>query len=208
MASQLPNWLMSLLKTQPPVNTADLADKSKNNGTSLAPQDEVTVKIPLYKVEFGGDVEGVDYIPIKNPTAQRYDVTSPYGWRIHPVTGAKKFHKGIDLLMPVGTPFLAPERGQVITAGYTDDGGGRRVVLLHRAIWTCRRYDFYTAYFHLSKILCAAGGTIEIGQDIGLSGGETTDPQAGLTTGPHGHLETRLLIGYASIKPILCWTSA
>lgn len=167
--------------------------------------EEIKIIVPLYTVPFGGAVEGVDYIPVEAPTAFRCDITSEYGWRIHPVTKIRKFHKGIDLNLPRPTEMFTRNRAQVITADFKDDGGGRRVVLLHFNKWTHRTYSFYTAYFHLSEILVKPGDVVEAGTVVALSGGDPTDKMSGLTTGFHGHFETRKVDGYEPVRPIIYW---
>src|SRR5262245_47924235 len=70
-----------------------------------------------------------------------FRVSSPFGMRVHPLTGAYRMHNGIDVAMPVGTPLYAPEDGLVVATGYSRStgkfiklkhaGDGRFTVLMH-----------------------------------------------------------------------------
>lgn len=100
-------------------------------------------------------------------------VTSPFGWRIHPVTGARDFHGAIDLACPVGTPVHAAWAGRVARLGRTG-GGGLSVSLDHG-------FQVRTTYAHLSRFLVAPGQLVQRGQVVALSGA------TGQVTGPHLH---------------------
>ena len=67
-------------------------------------------------------------------TAQAIDfpVTSPFGWRIHPISGQWKFHAGVDLGYEYGSYIGSLFDGQVITAGNLDDGYGNQVLIYQR----------------------------------------------------------------------------
>ena len=106
------------------------------------------------------------------------DITSPFGWRIHPVLGTRHHHNGIDLDVPVGTTVRAAAPGTVHQI-YDDPGGyGTAVVLTHAD-------GYLTIYGHLSSVLVSAGQYVEVGQPIAESG------NTGLSTGPHLHFEIR-----------------
>lgn len=104
-------------------------------------------------------------------------VTSPFGWRIHPITGTYRFHSGVDLGYEYGTPVPALFDGEVVQAGNYDDGYGNQVLLYHPD------YDCYTRYGHMSTIYVSNGQTVSRGTTIGLVG------STGNSTGPHLHLE-------------------
>ena len=80
--------------------------------------------------------------------AAELPITSPFGWRVHPITGAWRFHTGIDLGYDYGTPIPAMFDGIVLAAGDFDDGYGNQVVLYHPA------YDTYTRYAHMQSASC------------------------------------------------------
>lgn len=102
-------------------------------------------------------------------------VSSRYGSRKHPVTGAKAFHTGIDIRVPTGTPVRATAAGIVSFAGWTS-GGGHIVVIEHG-------HGFSTAYAHNSENHVKIGDTVKKGEKIASSG------SSGVSTGPHLHYE-------------------
>ena len=104
-------------------------------------------------------------------------VTSPFGWRVHPITGTWKFHTGVDLGYEAGSGVPALGDGQVVQCGNFDDGYGNQVMLYHAAV------DAYTRYAHLSAIYVNGGDYVGQGQVIGAVGA------TGNVTGPHLHLE-------------------
>jgi len=115
--------------------------------------------------------------------------TSPYGWRRDPISGATKFHRGIDLAMPVGDDVPAARAGEVVSAGDLA-GYGKTVVVRHSATTSTR-------YAHLSEILVKPGDTVVAGQTIARSGA------SGKATGPHLHFE--VLREGESIDPRGTW---
>ena len=105
-------------------------------------------------------------------------LTSSYGMRISPITGMEKFHQGVDLAAPIGTPVLAARGGFVETTG-TDTVYGNYIVLRHDN-------NTQSLYAHLSAIDVKMGMRVEKGNTIGKVG--TT----GWSTGPHLHFEMRI----------------
>jgi murein DD-endopeptidase MepM/ murein hydrolase activator NlpD len=107
-------------------------------------------------------------------------VSSPFGWRIHPVFHIRKLHTGVDLAAPEGTKIYAAADGVVERAGWSS-GYGRFILLRH-----VNGYE--TAYGHLSRIAAATtvGATVRQGQVIGYVG------HTGDATGPHLHFEIRI----------------
>lgn len=120
--------------------------------------------------------------PVKNPR-----ISSIYGWRIHPKSGKRKFHKGIDFAVPTGTPVFAVADG--IVRFTKDEGGyGNSVVIDHPQLGAATRYA------HNSKFAVSAGQKVKQGDVIAYSG------NTGYSTGPHSHVEV-LLKGDKSIDP-------
>ena len=105
-------------------------------------------------------------------------VTSSFGYRIHPITGARSFHTGIDLAAPEGTPIAAAYGGTVEETGSTS-GRGNYVLLSHGD-------NLQTLYCHLSEIGVQEGNAVDAGGTIGLVG------STGMSTGPHLHFELRV----------------
>lgn len=106
-------------------------------------------------------------------------VSSPFGMRIHPVFGEPRFHTGVDLTAPAGTPIYAAAAGTVEMA-VSGRGYGKHIVLRHDD-------GYSTHYAHLSLFAGAlkVGQRIEQGQVIGYVG------RTGTATGPHLHFEVR-----------------
>ncbi|WP_342637196.1 phage tail spike protein [Lactococcus lactis] len=118
---------------------------------------------------------GGGYIaPISSPIT----VTSEFGWRTSPITGAQEFHNGIDLVNGnPNTPILASGDGQVVQAGSNYyDWYGNYTVIKHAD-------GMYTGYAHQSRIDVSVGQNVKQGQQIGLMG--TTGP----STGEHCHFQ-------------------
>jgi murein DD-endopeptidase MepM/ murein hydrolase activator NlpD len=102
-------------------------------------------------------------------------VTSPFGSRSAPTSGASTNHKGIDYRAPVGTPVFAASDGTVLFAG-VQSGYGNVVVIDHGG-------GVQTKYAHLSSIDVSPGASLVAGEQLGASG------QSGNVTGPHLHFE-------------------
>lgn len=106
-------------------------------------------------------------------------VTSPYGYRIHPVTGKQRFHSGIDIGAGYGTSIFAANSGTVVVSGYNSGGYGNYVVISHGG-------GYSTLYAHCSSLLVSAGQQVSKGQVIAKCG------STGMSTGPHIHFEIQL----------------
>ena len=113
-------------------------------------------------------------------------LTSPFGWREDPNTGAETFHTGLDLAADEGTPFTAFADG---TVGVVGESAvlGKYLTVLHDG-------GFETLYAHCSKISAAAGQTVALGDTLGAVGA------TGNATGAHLHFE--LLRGTKYLDPL------
>lgn len=109
-------------------------------------------------------------------------ITSPFGWRTHPIFKSRIFHSGIDYGVPYGTPIKAANSGKVIYSGWY--GGYGKVVILDHG--SCTGAPTTTLYAHMSQQKVSVGENVVRGQTIGLVG--TT----GYSTGPHLHFEVRI----------------
>jgi len=105
------------------------------------------------------------------------EITSGYGWRIHPIFQTPEFHTGIDIAAPWGTPVEAPADGTVIYAGQMP-ANGMLVILNHGN-------GVSTTYSHLSSYPVRAGERVHRGQTIARVG------SSGWSTGPHLFFEVR-----------------
>ena len=105
-------------------------------------------------------------------------ITSPFGYRTHPVNGGDDFHSGLDIACAEGTPIACAFFGQVIDTGCTETAGN---------YVTVRHSDsLVTFYCHCSQILVSKGDVIRRGETIALVG------STGRSTGPHLHFEVRI----------------
>ena len=100
--------------------------------------------------------------------------TSDFGYRQHPIEGENKFHYGVDLSAPYGTPIVASRSGTVTKAAYEADGAGNYVNIDHLDGYTTR-------YMHMSRYIVKEGQFVMAGQIIGYCG------STGASTGPHLH---------------------
>lgn len=108
------------------------------------------------------------------PLLESYPKTSPYGYRIDPITGAQgSFHRGVDYGAPMNVPVIAPFDGNV-TTGYESGGAGNW-------IWVAQGGDMFKSFHHSS--FERTGGWVAAGETIAYIG--TT----GSSTGAHAHLE-------------------
>jgi murein DD-endopeptidase MepM/ murein hydrolase activator NlpD len=105
------------------------------------------------------------------------EITSGYGWRIHPIFQTPEFHTGIDIAAPWGAPVEAPADGSVIYAGQMP-ANGMLVILNHGN-------GFSTTYSHLSSYAVRVGERVHRGQRIARVG------STGWSTGPHLFFEVR-----------------
>lgn len=122
------------------------------------------------------------------PTAYTFQEFANINWSMYAKTEGK--HMGIDIGVvsgKPGTPIYAAYFGLVVEAGYSDQSGyGRRVVIEHET----RRYS--TLYAHLKDVQVQVGDMVEAGQQIGTMGGNIEDKFRGASGGTHLHFEVIL----------------
>ena len=115
----------------------------------------------------------------KWPLNGYYSISSNFGYRTHPVTGAAySFHGGIDIPAPKNTPIMASRSGVVLISGY-NGSYGNYVAINHGN-------NQVTLYAHMNSRAVSVGETVSQGQVIGYVG--TT----GSSTGYHLHFEVRI----------------
>lgn len=114
------------------------------------------------------------------------NISSGYGYRVHPILKTRHFHGGIDIAAAEGTPVKAAASGKVISVGNRANYG-LAVVIEHSGGIT-------TWYGHNSKLLVRLGDNVKQGQTIALVG------RTGLATGPH--LDFRIKIGNQTVDPL------
>ncbi len=109
-------------------------------------------------------------------------ITSPFGWRTHPIFNSRTFHSGVDIGGPNYGNIMASNAGKVIYSGWY--GGYGKVVIIDHG--TVNGNPTTTLYAHMSTIKVKQGDYVKKGQVVGLEG--TT----GYSTGPHCHFEVRI----------------
>lgn len=120
----------------------------------------------------GGQVTGRYIWPASGP------ITSPFGWRTHPLFGNRRLHAGIDIGADYGDSVIAADGGVVITSGWIS-GYGKTVIIEHNGTYS-------TLYGHNSELLVSEGEVVRKGQPIARVG------ETGYTTGPVLHFEVRV----------------
>ncbi|HVK30503.1 MAG TPA: peptidoglycan DD-metalloendopeptidase family protein [Nocardioides sp.] len=120
---------------------------------------------------YNGDTGGLLAKPGPGP------VTSPYGWRIHPIYGYWGLHNGIDFGTGCGAPLVAGESGKVIDT-YFDEIYGNRLYL---AIGRVNGASIVLVYNHMTSYAVGEGARVRRGQVVGYSG------STGWSTGCHLH---------------------
>ena len=105
------------------------------------------------------------------------EITSPYGYRIHPIWGTTIYHSGIDIGVDEGTPVHAADSGVIVWSGWMG-GYGYAVVIDHGN-------GLSTLYGHNSELAVDEGQSVSKGQVVAYAG------STGNSTGPHVHFEVR-----------------
>ena len=110
------------------------------------------------------------------PEGRTINARSPYGYRVHPITGRRTFHHGVDV---AGTfPVTAAADGRVQHIGWNASGGGHTVLIDHG--------DIVTVYYHgRERTPLRKGQAVKAGDFVYTSG------STGASTGPHLHFEVR-----------------
>jgi murein DD-endopeptidase MepM/ murein hydrolase activator NlpD len=124
---------------------------------------------------------GVLGFPTANPV-----ITSPFGYRIHPIYGDRRLHAGVDFRAATGTAVLAAGDGTVVFAGWMS-GYGNTVIIDHGG-------QIATLYGHNSALAVSVGEKVKRGERIAAAG------STGNSTGPHVHFEVR--VGGTPVDPM------
>lgn len=120
--------------------------------------------------QFAGNPFDIDVLPY---------VSSYYGYRVHPITGVKDLHRGLDIAMPEGTEIRAGLDGKVTAAAF-DSGFGNYVVI---KTTMSDGSVVETKYAHCHTLLVTSGQTVSAGDVIATVG------STGSSTGAHLHME-------------------
>jgi len=125
-------------------------------------------------------------LKVLRPVNKKFQISSPFGWRMHPLTGKKEFHNGTDFACPEQTEVVAMADGQVIKVGYEneeDHGQGFGLRIIQKA--KINKEIFYLYYAHLSLTNVRINYFVKKGEEIALSG------NTGFTSGAHLDVRVR-----------------
>lgn len=111
------------------------------------------------------------------PVPGHHRITSPFGYRIHPILKYRKLHTGVDIGAPNGTPVVSAGSGTVIASRFMS-GYGNCIMIDHGGK--------VTVYAHLSSRAVSPGQSVSAGETIGYVG------STGMSTGAHLHFEVRV----------------
>ncbi len=111
-------------------------------------------------------------MPIRAP------ISSPFGYRGHPIFGGRRFHSGVDLAGANHTPIKASDSGCVLKTGWY--GGYGKVVIVSHG------HGKSTLYAHMAQTAVSPGQNVKKGEVLGYEG------STGFSTGPHVHFEVRI----------------
>lgn len=121
------------------------------------------------------------------PCPSSSNITSPYGYRIHPITGRKKLHSGVDIGAPTGASVLAAGSGTVILSEYSSSAGNW-IIIDHGG-------GLSTVYMHNSSLVAKRGDHVKRGELIARVG------STGMSTGSHLHFSVRVNGNYVNPMP-------
>ncbi len=168
-------------------NEAETALRNAQNGQKEQQElieyiDESLEKLEKEIEEATKESQGSEYVGGEFiwPCPEYSRISSPFGYRIHPVTGKRKFHKGVDLAAAKGADILAANDGTVTAAyDYENGGYGKYVIINHGG-------GRVTLYAHCNDVFVRKGDKVKRGEVIAEVG--TT----GTSTGNHLHFEVRI----------------
>jgi murein DD-endopeptidase MepM/ murein hydrolase activator NlpD len=122
-----------------------------------------------------------NFISFPSPIREDWktSVSSPFGYRLDPISKEVTFHAGIDIAKPTGTELITIIDGMVIQTGYDANGYGHFIVVEEK---TSKQTVLYG---HCNSLIASEGDEVKLGQTIATIG------SSGKSTGPHVHLEIR-----------------
>ena len=144
--------------------------------TTKAEIQEMLDEAERRKDEIASKIEELKELQSKQwhkPVAYTY-LSSPFGYRWHPIYGDWRFHYGVDLAAPKNTPIVASRSGKIKVASYQAGGAGYYVNIDHGD-------GYLSVYMHMTKYIVSPGQYVVAGQVIGYCGA------TGAATGYHLH---------------------
>jgi len=106
----------------------------------------------------------------------RFRISSRYGMRMHPILKEEKFHRGVDMAVPEGTPVKVTADGVIKGIENHEKGFGKHIIVAHDE-------EYQTVYAQLSEFKVEVGQKVKMGDIVALSG------NSGMSTAPHLHYE-------------------
>lgn len=163
----------------------------------LGMQDEIEPGTNLYEqldlVSMNTVTRNTLLTVIPNGVPMRYKrVSSPFGYRKHPITKKYAQHNGMDFTCDIGEKIYAPANGVIEATQKSSKGYGNLVRMSHV-------FGFRTYFAHLHRIHVKSGQFVNRGDLIGTCG------NSGRSTGPHLHYEIRFLYRALNPQPFLTW---
>ncbi|WP_329383067.1 M23 family metallopeptidase [Anaerofustis butyriciformans] len=165
------NLFFTFIILYPVLNDIDTIFYLFNKNYIISKNEAKLIEYKAEKSDFIKPVEGV--------------ITSEFSYRVHPITGKKTKHNGIDIGAKWHDDIKATADGEVVEVGCDKEGYGNYIKIKHE-------YDIYSFYAHLSKISVKKGQKVKQGDVIGKEGGDPEkDKNPGSSTGHHLHFEIR-----------------
>lgn len=162
------------------------ADIASQNETILALEKIVAEERKKLAAEQGRKYDGGIFTW---PAPSYTRISDEYGSRMHPTLGIEKFHNGIDMAAPGGSPILAAYNGKVVAADYSSSMGNY-IMIDHGD-------SLYTIYMHASALYVSKGAEVSKGDKIAAVG------STGRSTGNHLHFSVRLNGNYVNPRNYL-----
>ena len=189
---RIPSVEQQILDNQSGKNKApsDFATRTPTVGAPLPPPTPDKVKTTSARsASQSKEQEYYEFSPAR-PTSG--PVTSGFGMRVHPITGKKKFHDGVDYAPPAGTPVISTLPGKVVATGF-DKGGYGNYATIQTTDKTGKKIEQLFGHL-IDKALFGVGEMVKQGDIIGRIG------STGLSTGPHLH--HKVSINGKSVNPL------
>lgn len=154
-----------------------LSDENYEDGIDILQElvEEQTVHMQQLITDVENQIAYLESVPDLKPNNGR--ITSPFGYRISPITRRREFHNGIDIANKTNSDIFAAGSGVVTYSAY-NGSYGRMVMISHGN-------GYMTVYAHNSKNLVNVGDQVSKGDVIAKVG------SSGRSTGPHVHFEIR-----------------
>lgn len=186
-AAKYNEWLATSVPptTAPPPTTKPTEPPTKPTEPSTEPTEPATEPTEA-PTEPPKEEKPADVVWL-SPLLRSSYVTSPYGMRVHPISGKDKMHHGVDLYSFRDDPIVATRSGVVTTTAYQEGGAGYYVTINHGD-------GFSSTYMHMTHYVVKKGDYVTAGQIIGYVG------SSGGTTGPHLHFG--IFYNGSSVNPV------